>query len=380
MNYAIGIIIILGIFSLFNLKNIKLKYLMILIIVGFLSFSYGVGLDWTQYKKVYQEIIPNLDIVDILLGRYNIRFEKGYLLINYFFYNLGVNYHIFMGIILMICNIVILRFIDKKTNNFYLGVLLSFINILFIYNMEPVVRQLISITIFIYSIKYIENRNFLKYFIFIYLATTFHKSAIICYFFYFRFEKIKMNVKKIIITSVIFYLVISNLHLILEILKNLGIEIGTYYRFLKIEKYGVGKERSFIGYIYIYIYTLINLIYLKKEKEEILLKNLSYCYIFINLFSNYFPIVTRCLGFFSIPLIICLTRSKINNKKIGILFLIFFNTTTFLYLNLRSEIMRNKYLYYKNYLFIKMFSEENMKKEKEYAEFILKLEEKRFKK
>ena len=47
------------------------------------------------------------------------------------------------------------------------------------------IRQIIAACIFVYSIQFIYDRKALKYFLLIFIATLFHKSAVLLFVFYF---------------------------------------------------------------------------------------------------------------------------------------------------------------------------------------------------
>ena len=97
-------------YEVFNKKN-KKKILMFLIIFIF-SFAYKMGVDWIEYQSFYENIIPSTRISDLFFSGnfYFYGFEKGFVLVNMFFYNLGFNYEIFSGILIAVSLYIIFNF------------------------------------------------------------------------------------------------------------------------------------------------------------------------------------------------------------------------------------------------------------------------------
>lgn len=143
---------VMFVYIFFNiLRNTKIRrnkyiFLQIFMII-FLSFAYKMGIDWTEYQRFYN----NIEYIDIL--NYN-NIEIGYSVYNLIVKKIfGFNYEIFMGLTIGICVYILLRELEKRAINFYLAVSLYFIMFLFGFCFEPVIRQLIATTLFIYSLK-----------------------------------------------------------------------------------------------------------------------------------------------------------------------------------------------------------------------------------
>ena len=98
------------------LKKNKSKFLIFLLIFLF-CFTYQMGTDWLSYQNYYENIFVNTDWEDLLLK--NVRIERGYVLLNIFFYKLGFNYEIFSGLVLSVCTYITLKYIQEKSKNKY---------------------------------------------------------------------------------------------------------------------------------------------------------------------------------------------------------------------------------------------------------------------
>ena len=190
MLYYVGVFFILffGALKYDFKKNKKEKkgYLTIFIIIFVLAFNYQMGSDWLNYQEFYDNVTHKIGIKDLYNGR-DLRFlsEKGYILLNIFFHKLGFNYEMFSGISMAICIFIILRFVKRKSDNYFVAYYILIVNILFGFSMEPIMRQFLATSIVVLAFNYIEKKKFIKYFLLIMLAAQFHNSAYICIFFYF---------------------------------------------------------------------------------------------------------------------------------------------------------------------------------------------------
>ena len=110
-----------------------------------------MGTDWLSYQNYYENIFPNTSLENLLMK--NARIERGYILLNVVFYNLGFNYEIFSGIVLSFCTYMILKYIQEKSQNKYIAFYIFFIYAFYAALLEPLMRQVIALTFFIISLK-----------------------------------------------------------------------------------------------------------------------------------------------------------------------------------------------------------------------------------
>lgn len=135
------------------------------------GFRYRVGTDYGAYVRIFTEKLSPLnmkggflwliDIVDMVGGNYQLMFFIMSCLTMWFFYK-GFNF--FCG--------------DNKT--YFMLASLLFIPVCYFFSLSTI-RQMLSVAIFFYAIKHIVHKEALKYFIFIFIAVLFHKSAIILF-------------------------------------------------------------------------------------------------------------------------------------------------------------------------------------------------------
>lgn len=364
MNYGVILLIIALIFAIIGKENRVKNSFLIISTTLFLGFSYNMGGDWRAYKIFYEEAIPKLSINNLS----EIRFEKGYIILNYLFNELGINYEIFQGIVLMFCIFITLKLVEKKSKNFYIAFVYIFIYFLFSYSAEPILRQFIAITLIIIGFKYIEERKILKYLIWVFLAFQFHKSAIIGILFYLSNYLNFKSMKRILICIILAFILSFNINNILDLIIKLIPFLKIYSGYLKNEIYSSIVQRSLIGNLYLIITVCIYfaiIMYTKYEKKYRIYLNLAILGIIFEIFANRFFILVRFNSYFVFPIAIAISnidRLKFNLKikKFCIFFILFFQIFTKYYTTLRNENSKKRYYYYQNYL-IEVFKGKNTK-------------------
>lgn len=125
---------------------------------------------------------------------------------------IGLNFYQFKAVIIMIAIFLIFYALKDETTNLYYVVLMYTISFVFIDS--QVLRNFLSMSILLFSIRYLENieykRNILKYLICIIIATGIHKAFIIYAVLLIMMKfKNKQSLKKIIGIVGIFLLVIT---------------------------------------------------------------------------------------------------------------------------------------------------------------------------
>jgi hypothetical protein len=180
-----NIILVLCLFLVLNYKKVKQKNVVIIstftVLVFFTGFRYYVGNDYDGYVNYFRT----------LGNGFFWQVEPGFYLINYIAKNLqlGVEFVIFFY------SFITFYFYFKIIQRYEIvvpGILILFVSgYLFFINDQ--IRQGLAVIIFLYLIKYIENRELLKYSFGILLGTLFaHFSMILIWPIYF-ISKINLN-------------------------------------------------------------------------------------------------------------------------------------------------------------------------------------------
>lgn len=387
MLYLIGFITLFYKSLIGEIKKYKRINIFILgFIVFVLAFNYQMGIDWTLYQKIYDIRIIPYNFRDILFNN-PFREERGYLLLNLIGKKIGLNYEIFMGVLLSFCNICMLKVGEKRVKNIYLFVYIIILKYTLIASLEPTIRQFLAISIISLGYRYIEEKKLVKYLLCVILAMQFHESAVLGIIVYFL-EKVSMTLKKTILLIIIFPLFLKIGPVSLEIISNFIPNIGRFSKYFISLRYGVGVSRSLLGNIYnlgimaLYLYFIF---FSDAKKQKNYIKNMAIIYILIGYFKNQMPILYRVQEYFIIGFAISISyvgsvkifnkKIKYNQKKVGIIFvfLIYLIMTIEIMGNIYvSELNKKRYGEYKNY-FIELilgrtkenFQEKSYKYEKE---------------
>lgn len=188
------IILLVVVSSFLDCVNIneKARVLIILgllfILVLFAGTRFETGNDWTEYTKVFKQL-PEADTMlsnPALFALF--RMEPGYILFNSIVKSFGGTIDIVFFISALFT--VFFLFGTFKHYSFFcfLAVLL-YMRYGYLQTNTMFVRQGIAISIFFYSLRYIQNRNPVRYILLILIATSFHTSAILTLPFYFIVDR-----------------------------------------------------------------------------------------------------------------------------------------------------------------------------------------------
>jgi hypothetical protein len=159
---------------------------LLFVIVG-TRFEIG-GSDYGVYQRFYNNlpVIQSNNFILLLYDSSSIlyRYEIGYSLYNVLVKSIGFNFYGFTLIHSLIF-FSIFYFSIRKFLNFIPAILLVFLYKMFFYNTFISLRQSLTIVLFLYSIRFLVNRQAVKYFIIMIIATTFHLASLVLFPVYF---------------------------------------------------------------------------------------------------------------------------------------------------------------------------------------------------
>ncbi|HDX9579062.1 EpsG family protein [Bacillus cytotoxicus] len=286
-----------------------IPYLILIIITG---FRYSVGTDYNGYAFNFNYLMTN-DIP---------RIEYSFKLIVKLAHLFGLNQQFMFFVYAAITYIFIflsIKYFDDKGK--YRHIIMLLILQYFLFNGFNTVRQMVAVSIFFYSIRFIVDRNLLKYIIWIIIATFFHKSAIICLIFYFI---LNVSIKKL---SVI--LIVSPIFLLTDLsdkLLDFYISLtGNNWYEIYLTNYNSDVEVSGGKIVFVlYVFALILAITsnkVKLESNEKVIVNLFIWYIIILFFTLSSAIATRVLYYPMVSLVLVFPLiTKYFQGKYGALF------------------------------------------------------------
>lgn len=308
--YILMVLLIIIFGHLFEKKNKKLYSLLIFILFTLVAGLryYSVGTDTYTYLHFFDLVIEYQKSIFSIS-----RYERGFITLVFLLLKIKNNYTFVLFIISGIINYFICNFIRKNSKNMCLSFLLFFLLRYFFSEMN-IIREFISIGIFLYSTRYIENRKIIPYLICIFVAFLFHKSALVLVPFYF-FNNINFTNKKKIVAFVC--TLIFTIFLLYPILIFFTSKLGIYAGY--VEFFGSNKAGSILEFlVYLSSYLFVGLInYLDESQENNLFDNLFYISVLCYLVSIKMSVFSRIANYFSIFSIVCIpnTLSRIKNRK-----------------------------------------------------------------
>jgi hypothetical protein len=169
----------------FTPKN-KYTFIVAYIILFFIGAfrNIEVGTDTSNYYDIYKIINNDPDGIEYILGFV----EPGWVFLNYVCGIVFDDYRsvIFIGMFLAITPLFIR--IWKSSSNPFL-VVFYYITLYFYCNAFNITRQMIAVSIILFSLEYLKQNQIKKYIVGIICAILFHYSAIICILHIFPFRK-----------------------------------------------------------------------------------------------------------------------------------------------------------------------------------------------
>lgn len=348
-------------FSIFpnKKKEVKVFYCFLLFLFLFAGFRQGIGPDYESYLiEIYRKIPSFKELILDFSKLRQIYGEYLFLIFNVFLKSIGVTERYYYCIFAAINIFLLKKILRERLNKNILIALLTYLSFYFLRESMGQIRQGISTLICLYSIKYIEIKNFKKFLISILISTFIQSSALIFIPAYYLYGKKKS--KRIMVLFLIISLVIYEIKLLPIILLNVGTLLpnpifSKIKSTLTISKFGVdpGFSKMYIMNIVVYI----SLLFIRGKKNNNIY---SYCnlycfgiliyFIFLNIaiYASRFSEVYMIISILLVPLLIDFKVKKNSNKYIIIVLYVLFLSLFYM-----KEILDGKDLYlpYKNWLF-----------------------------
>jgi hypothetical protein len=183
------------------------------VLVLFAGLRDNVGTDWDAYFDFYKYSTDKVEI--------------GYATLNNFFGSLSISYNIFLLFINGVSIILLYKFLEKNTVFKIVSILMFFSNLYLYFNLSGI-RQAIAISITCFSFTYALNKNPVKFFLLVLLASTFHITATSFLFIYFL-PRNKLKVFQIFIYLICFILIYFFLSSITDLIALYSLKDANYY-------------------------------------------------------------------------------------------------------------------------------------------------------
>lgn len=247
--------LIIGIIMCYIIQYKKLtkksKKIFLGLIILMLSFVGGfralnIGTDVSVYGKKYFELAVQSKSLSSYLKIFSFA-EYGYLFLNFVVSRFTSNINIFLLVLQLMCNSLILITLYKYKEKCPLWMSFCFYFCFYYGITFNIMRQCCALSLIFFSIRYLEEKKIIKYFIMIYIAFLFHSTAIIAGIFIYAIYLIcnMKNKNKILFI----FLILASLTIIVFGIKN----------FMKIAySFGIINERIY-NYIYVFFKENINI-------------------------------------------------------------------------------------------------------------------------
>lgn len=134
------------------------------------GFRYKVGTDYAQYSEIYTVFAPDCNPLE--------ESEPGFMVLCKFLTNFSMDPQIMFLVTSIITNILIVITVKKYSTKFELSMFL-YITTFIYYSTMNGLRQWMASAIVFAGYKYLINRDFKRYMIFVLIALTMHSSAIV---------------------------------------------------------------------------------------------------------------------------------------------------------------------------------------------------------
>lgn len=318
IGYILFIFLTLFIYKKSKNKNFACIVITLLLIL-YASIRYNVGSDYDTYYKQYNEILFYFDSIKKIIISNS---QYGFSLLMYLTRNLiGGKYSIFTVVAFLIYPYTIYK-IKKESSDFSESLFIYFVLQFHMISLN-LLKQVISMTLFLKNKYYILNNKLVKCVLFSYLMTTFHFSSIVSIIILFISKKINPTKKKMFIILIISVI-------LLFIYKPLILNFGYFDRYF-VYVYNINKE-YYIQTIGAIIYLIMNIIILFlllgeknnlikiKQENKVILSALLLTIPFKVLAIDNFPIYRLSLYIdqlliFIIPDYINLKKQKCNDSQ-----------------------------------------------------------------
>ncbi|WP_426595920.1 EpsG family protein [Pectobacterium brasiliense] len=177
----------------YNIKGRFFYFFIVFLLVLIAGLRYETGFDYQQYVSIYYAIIGNsLSFLSITSP-----VEIGYGFVNYLIYRVGGDY-LFVFIIMAFLGIALKAYCFKRISPYPFLSLLFYYQSLYFSSDFAQIRQSVALSLVFFSFFFITKRKLIPFLITIFLASSFHVTALVFLFAYF-IPKVEITKNKLIL-------------------------------------------------------------------------------------------------------------------------------------------------------------------------------------
>lgn len=164
-------------------------YIVLFVLLFFLiALRDNIGTDYGAYVNIYNYYNSNFN--------QNVPREEAFKMINFLSKNLFDNYYVMFAIMGFISMLFLFIGVANYTNYIFISLGIYFVRFYFLRDFNQI-RQGVACTIILYSTLFLSDKNKKKYFLYVIIATLFHRVALIGFVAYFFNLYIKESRRKI---------------------------------------------------------------------------------------------------------------------------------------------------------------------------------------
>jgi len=214
-------------------KNNQIIFLSLTFLIPFffLAIRYNIGTDYPNYVMYFKKIASGMETIK----------EPGYEFINKYIADFGFDVQwvfIFFGFFTFY-----FAYKAFPKDGFAMSIFL-FIAIFYLYEGYSAIRQGLAVAIMLYATKYIYEKNFFKYFLFILLAMSFHLMTAITLLLLYPFVNKKFNKYTLMLIITIMFILIYYFNFSTKLMEFTGMLFPKYAWYLN-SKYVLGASVSY---------------------------------------------------------------------------------------------------------------------------------------
>jgi hypothetical protein len=304
----IALVVVFGILSIYYQSNEEEKIRSNItlscfaILIFFFGFRGFIGTDWVSYYTNFNDC----DWSDLSLNPFGSdvswHIEPIFTFLMLSCKTFGGDFQIFVFICCLIDEILLFRFLMKRSDNIPLAIMI-FVCMGGLVMQTNLMRNSISILLFINALDYLENRKPVPYFIICIVALYIHTSSILFFPLYFFFHR-KCNkwvyLGIFILGNVILLLHVKTISPLLSLVSDSGDKISTMLGAYTDEHFGDMNFKISIGYLERLMTGILIFCYYEKliidRKENIVFINAFIGYFCMNFFFSEFTVMSDRLG------------------------------------------------------------------------------------
>lgn len=311
MLYAIIVLLLICciyIYDIYQCKTYKyfVFYSFVLILIFLNIFSYQIGGDTDDYMYNWSAIYKSLFEMNVS-DEFDFRSKErpGWIILTSFLKGICDDFIVLRIVLACWVNLVVAYFIRRNTRFVFSVFLMYFVVIYFNYNFE-ILRESISITFFLLSYQYYENKMWFKYFCCFLCAFMFHESSLVMLIM--PLFQLLNNVasRYIIMMALGFYVIFMLVDLVAVLISIVPENFSFYMKFqayMESEIYGVSKvSNRLFSFLASVCVPLISFLILRKSSINKQLSIVVFISVIFNALTSNIYIFYRFSNYILLPL------------------------------------------------------------------------------